>query len=737
MKNLKLLGAASVALVLCLTSLASAQVRAVDKQTVTASASTVTELNNAGAMNVSFEYVITGSPATISIVLSGCKNGGTCEALDTYTTVANAIRPTSSALSKAYDYFTIVPSWTGGTNPAVTINTTLLGAGAGSSSGGGTVTAVTGSSGVSSSGGASPNLSLASPALFPGDSQHNSTNVDCYLLSGTPNAGWSLDPGGLQLDAGNCGAGDTSAIIGAGGLSISGSKAGMLDLSPGNGFVPSGAAGHSIVGDFGGSGMFGGSQNNGNPVTLAMGGENFAYAQDNTIASSSVDANGNPNFLTFSTTNLTINGGTTPLTMYIAGVRQQLNSNITIAITNIGSTATEQEQYVFAKQDTTANQLLAMVSADFERSSCAPTISKTKPTACGAPSSTNAQYWFDLSTGLMRRSTDGSTYTATPAILLGVFAVEGSGGTTGTVDAAATMPFRLSPQTVFKEFGDGSNQSGNATANVTRDGLFFYTNLMVAGGAAVIHSSIGSALTSNTPGFLASSQTPVLLVGNSSINANGQGLVGSAGTAGTCAAAGNGGLGGNGGGSGGASATNAGCKGGNSSVYWAIADQNGGGTAGTAGSPGTAGASGVSRTVGWTNNGALPFSGFDLGSYLGGTGSPGAAGAGIAAGGSGGKGGNSGGEVLVKAPSINITSGSSIAANGVSGVIGTTSTSSGGCGGGGGGGTAGFIGYFSVNGTTGITVTGATAVTTCSGLTPASSNGGAGADGNLIYRIMG
>lgn len=103
-----------------------AQVVARDSKTTAASATTLKELNNAGAMFASFEYVFTGSPATVSIVVSGCKNGGTCDSLDTYTTVANAIRPASSSLSKAYDYFTIVPTWTGGTNPTFTVNTTLI-----------------------------------------------------------------------------------------------------------------------------------------------------------------------------------------------------------------------------------------------------------------------------------------------------------------------------------------------------------------------------------------------------------------------------------------------------------------------------------------------------------------------------------------------------------------------------------------------------------------------------------
>jgi len=67
-----------------------------------------------------FEEIIAGTPATVSIVVQGCMRGGTCEILDTYTTVANADR--SPSLTKVYDYFAVTPSWTGGTSPSVTVS---------------------------------------------------------------------------------------------------------------------------------------------------------------------------------------------------------------------------------------------------------------------------------------------------------------------------------------------------------------------------------------------------------------------------------------------------------------------------------------------------------------------------------------------------------------------------------------------------------------------------------------
>lgn len=74
------------------------------------------------AMYATFEEVIAGTPATVSIPIQGCMRGGTCETLDTYTTVANSNR--APTLTKAYDYFAVTPSWTGGTNVSVTVNYT-------------------------------------------------------------------------------------------------------------------------------------------------------------------------------------------------------------------------------------------------------------------------------------------------------------------------------------------------------------------------------------------------------------------------------------------------------------------------------------------------------------------------------------------------------------------------------------------------------------------------------------
>jgi len=96
----------------------------------TAVSGTVFTIQNNGGLVPAFEELITGAPATVSIVIQGCGPSGTCDTLDTYTTVANAVR--APTVSKFYSYYTVTPSWTGGTNPVVTVNTTITSARLGS-----------------------------------------------------------------------------------------------------------------------------------------------------------------------------------------------------------------------------------------------------------------------------------------------------------------------------------------------------------------------------------------------------------------------------------------------------------------------------------------------------------------------------------------------------------------------------------------------------------------------------
>lgn len=89
---------------------------------ITASGGTVTITNFYGGMNASFEELITGAPATVSITIQGCMAGGTCDtAVDTNTTVAaSTVRGVS--FPRPYGSIKVTATWTGGTNPTVTVN---------------------------------------------------------------------------------------------------------------------------------------------------------------------------------------------------------------------------------------------------------------------------------------------------------------------------------------------------------------------------------------------------------------------------------------------------------------------------------------------------------------------------------------------------------------------------------------------------------------------------------------
>lgn len=112
-----------------------------DSQT-TSTSGTVLTIQNNGGLVPSFEELFTGSPATVSVVIKGCATGGTCDVLETYTTVANSVR--SPTVSKIYSYYTVTPSWTGGTSPTFTVNTYITTSRTAGSGGGGsgTVTSV-------------------------------------------------------------------------------------------------------------------------------------------------------------------------------------------------------------------------------------------------------------------------------------------------------------------------------------------------------------------------------------------------------------------------------------------------------------------------------------------------------------------------------------------------------------------------------------------------------------------
>ena len=93
-----------------------------DSQVISASGNSIEVWGN-GALTGGFEEVIAGTPDSVSIVIQGCADGGTCTTLDTYATVANSVR--APAIAAPYAYYKITATWSGGTNVSVTVNTRL------------------------------------------------------------------------------------------------------------------------------------------------------------------------------------------------------------------------------------------------------------------------------------------------------------------------------------------------------------------------------------------------------------------------------------------------------------------------------------------------------------------------------------------------------------------------------------------------------------------------------------
>jgi hypothetical protein len=79
---------------------------------------------------VEFDYAITGSPATLNIVVAGQSSTGGITVLDTYSSTTNATRTVSLSATN-YSNFVLLPTWTGGNNVSVTI--TIKGTGPGPS----------------------------------------------------------------------------------------------------------------------------------------------------------------------------------------------------------------------------------------------------------------------------------------------------------------------------------------------------------------------------------------------------------------------------------------------------------------------------------------------------------------------------------------------------------------------------------------------------------------------------
>jgi hypothetical protein len=431
------------------------------------------------------------------------------------------------------------------------------------------------------------------------------------------------------------------------------------------------------------------------------GSSNFTCSEiDNGLCLSAVDGSNNPNFIAQGTAGnkLTITG--TSLIANIDGAQYTGTGTYTDAITGMASSSFH---YVYVKRPPSGT---VFSGTDFAETTLAPIYSYTQP-ACSA--TTTPQFWFDLGTNKMKSCVSSGSFSANPAVFLGVVWVT----STPTVSGIAHEPFRLNPYQRVQKFGDGMDGGSTlvkreiTSGTTTEDGFHQYASLEITGGT-LQHSQMTNNVSGNTAGLYVYSQNPILVVNSAAINANSKGSGTTSGGTGT-GTAGTSGLNGASGGGGGGG-TSAGGAGG-SHRNWNFVSNQGGGTAGTAGNPGGNG----SNLTNSGNPSMVCYAQFPFGGAPGGSGG----GDGTNSGASGAAGG---GMVLIHAPAIVVDSTSSITANGGNG----SNAAAGNTGGGGGGGGGAVIlcsSYLSNAGT--ISANGGTGGTG-SGTGGAGGNGGTG-----------
>jgi len=438
---------------------------------------------------------------------------------------------------------------------------------------------------------------------------------------------------------------------------------------------------------------------NGNSSGVNLGTGEEALLND-TIVSGSVDSNGHPNWLgTASSAALPINGGTTTLVMYIAGVRQILNSNVTLTLPTPGSTT---QYWIIANQDTTNATLQ---SSDFVYTTIVPAYQKTAPTCSASASSTNPHWWYNTASRTAEQCTTASgSFSAKASLVIGLADVT----TTPTIDVAVSEPLRLDPVTRVRNFGNGSNGAlVIASGTTTIDSYEQYSVVIMTGGTL---QQTAASITSYGVKFV--SQNGLILMGTSAINVNGEGKAAQAGGTGAATAGGTGGFGGAGGGSGGSGSTSAaGAAGGFRLDPGFPVSSSSGGSAGTS-SPTAGGTATAINTPPTLWYGLGPYACF---------GANGASGAGDGTH-TGGTSGAGGGSIDIRAALTYIGSSASITANGNNGLAGSGGNASGG--GGGGGGCVIDNGWYIANNGT-VTANGGSAGA-ASGTSAASGSGAAG-----------
>jgi hypothetical protein len=408
-------------------------------------------------------------------------------------------------------------------------------------------------------------------------------------------------------------------------------------------------------------------------------------AVDNSIISAAVDGTGSPIHITtaVSTSALPINGGTTNLSLYIAGKPMVLSSNVTVTLTT-------GVNYIYALGDTStpSNGSYTLSSSDFvaslipmSYSYVAPSCSNGANVANGvggffsAAAAGNPHYWFNMTTNQMNICTSsGGSFTATsygganaPAILIGKAYYDGT-----SILAVGPMPTGASPKIIVHDLGTGADGALSITSagTTTKDGLFYVTTLDVITGT-LTHTA--GNVNAQTTGLAFYSQNPIIVY-NGTVNANskGRGAAGS-GSTGAGSAGSSGGFGGAGGGGGG-SATAAGGLGGQHQTPLFPSLGNGGGTGGVIGSNGSNGSSALSGMVNLSLFATYqPFC----------SGASGGAGAGDGTN-NGGLSNVGGGYILLRGASVTLGGSALLDANGGNGQTGVAGNAAGGAGAGGG-----------------------------------------------------
>jgi len=112
---------------LLLASVAAAQVlkppgqAETDQQTLTVSGNTLTFIDTLGTQTEQWELKPTGTPATLSVTISGCMRGGTCSQVGSSSATTASVLQTTGG---PYDTYQVTGTWTGGSSPTLVVNRT-------------------------------------------------------------------------------------------------------------------------------------------------------------------------------------------------------------------------------------------------------------------------------------------------------------------------------------------------------------------------------------------------------------------------------------------------------------------------------------------------------------------------------------------------------------------------------------------------------------------------------------